>query len=49
MNHPYIAKSEAKLIIKQRTIAPFKEESQLFEVFSDEKKIERLKPYISYE
>jgi competence protein ComEA len=49
INHPYIGKKDAKEIIKQRSITPFSENSQLFEVFSEESKAKRLEPYISYE
>ncbi|MFT6716620.1 MAG: competence protein ComEA [Saprospiraceae bacterium] len=49
VSHPYIGKKEAKLIIKQRTILPFREESQLFEVFSEQDKIKRIRPYVKYE
>lgn len=47
--HPYISKSEAKMIIKMRSIEPFSRESQLFKVFSEKDKVKRLLPYISYE
>jgi competence protein ComEA len=49
LSHPYIGKAEAKLIVRERTIRLFSEESHLFEVFSEEYKIKRLKPYVSYE